>query len=246
MRNALFAVLLAAAASAPAQASPFDDLITNLAQSTLKPFAQDFGGLIGATDFHSARVPKLGGFDVGLVGAVQSQPSTDNVALNAAGVDAFGLPLLRVEAGLPLGFSVFARGIGVQSASIIGGGVRYQLYRSGLVMAIPDVAVSAAYDKLTHDNVSLGHFGASVQASFNIPIVKPFAGVGFDTTKATVETNAGPVNLQGVSATGSGARFTLGASVTPFPFTYLQAAYQNLHGESGFSFGLGVRFGGLI
>lgn len=233
-------------AAVPCRSNPFDDFRAEAGARFAvagTAFAKDFGGLIGAADFHSARLPKLGGFDVGVSAAAQAEPSTDNTILRAAGVKAFGVPVVRAEAGLPFGFSVFARGVGFQGATLVGGGARYQVYKSGLVVAIPDVAVTLGYDVLNHSVLEISHVGGSVQASFNIPVVKPFVGVGYDSTEVKAKQ---PAAIAGAKATGRGERLTLGASLTPFPFTYLFGAYNLLHGESSVSLGLGVRFGGLL
>jgi len=228
--------------AAPAAANPIQDFKNQATQGVLKPFARDFGGLLGASDFHSARVSGLGGFDVGILGSVQFKPSRDNVALKNTGVQAFGVPLLRVEAGLPLRLGVFLRGVSAYGATLIGGGVRYQIYKSGLIMAIPDIAVTVGYDTLRHSILDLNHLGGSIQASFNIPVIKPFAGFGYDSTQIKV---AEPAALAGLKATATGTRLTLGVSMTPFPFSYIFGAYSLMHGESGAQFGVGARFGGL-
>ena len=132
MREFVLALGAVALAAAPLSASPFDDFKNQAAQGDLEPFARDFGGLIGATDFHSARLPGPGGFDVGVLGSIQFQPSGDNGALKKAGRDVFGLPLLRGEAGLPLGFSVFMRGLPIPRSTIVGGGLRYQIHKGKL------------------------------------------------------------------------------------------------------------------
>lgn len=247
MKRVLLALACTALAAVPLRANPFEDFRNNAVQSVLVPFARDLGGLFGASDFHSARVPGLAGFDIGLVTAIQFEPSDGNLALKNAGVQAFGLPLLIAEAGLPFGLGVFLRGLPIQGATIFGGGVRYQIHKSGLMIAIPDISVTVGYDKLTHDVLDLSHLGGSVQASFNLPIVKPFVGLGYDSTEIKVKTTTGAAAiLAGSTAKGKGSRLTVGANLTLIPFTYLFGSYSLLHGESGAQVGLGVRFGGVL
>jgi len=245
MSKILVAVGLLFGLCSSGHADPYADFRANVAESALKPFAKDFGGLIGASDFHSAKVPKLGGFDIGVSATIQSKPTAENIALTNAGVKAFGIPLVRVEVGLPMGFSVFARGISATGASLFGGGARYQVYKSGLLIAVPDVAVTIGYDALSHDVLKLTHLGFSAQASWNIPIIKPFVGLGFDSTTVEVK-QALTTALVGISAKGTGVRITAGASLTLIPFTYLYGAYSMLHGQTAVSLGLGVRFGGIL
>ena len=140
------------------------------------------------------------------------------------------------------------RGVAASGVSLVGGGARYQVYDSGLIIAIPDVAVTVGYDKLSHDVIGLKHFGASVQASFNIPILKPFIGFGFDNTTLELKQATDPVltALLPLEGKKSGTRLTIGANLTLIPFTYLYGAYHRINGQGGASFGLGVRFGGIL
>jgi hypothetical protein len=244
MRKALLTVVALALAAVSVRANPYDDfaIATN---GDIKGFARDMGGLIGVSDFHSADLPSLGGFDIGAGAAVQSKPDSSDGALTKAGVKAFGLPLARVEAGLPFGASVFLRGVGYDGNQLLGGGARYQLYKSGLLIAIPNVAVTAGYDSLSQDVFKLTHMGASVQASWDIPIVHPFIGVGYDSTKVTIKENVVP-SLVGDNDTGTGTRETVGVSLTLIPFTYIYGAYSLMHGVSSGEAGLGIKFGGIL
>jgi hypothetical protein len=77
-------------------------------------------------------------------------------------------------------------------------------------------------------------------ASFDVPVIKPFAGIGYDRTK--IEVIGVSAALNGLSATANGTRFTLGLKVTPFPLTYVFGAYSILHGAAGYQAGFGVKF----
>jgi len=244
IKKALWIMSLTLLAAPPLWAGTIEDIKNQASEALIAPFAKDLGGLVGATDFHSASVPKLGGFDIGLVVSSQSALSDELVAV---GISALAIPMVRAEAGLPFGVSVFVRGTGVQGATLIGGGARYQLYDSGLILAIPDVAVTVGLDKLSHDVLDMSHLGVSVQASFNIPVIKPFIGLGYDRT--TVELKQAtkiPEQLLPLEATASGTRLTVGANLTLIPFTYLYGAYSLLHDETGIEIGLGIRFGGIL
>lgn len=244
----IFLALIVSAAFWPASASanPFDEFKSRVAADLLKPFALDVGGLLGSADFHSARTLSFPGFDVGLVGALQAKPEPDDRILTAAGIDSFGLPLLQVSAGLPVvPLNLSLRGLSVGGATFVGGGLKWGLYKSGLLIAIPDVAVNLNYDTLSHDAFKLNHLSGGVQASFNIPVLKPFVGIGFDNTKIEVKDALTPA-LNGLSATAKGMRAQVGATMSPLPLLYIFGAYNILHGQNGFSLGMGARFGGLI
>ncbi len=221
-------------------ADPFEDFKTNVTTTLLKPFAADLGGLIGGADFNSGRTLSFPGFEVGLATVIQFKPDSDNLVLKNAGVDSFGLPTVQVSAAIPtLGVDVAVRGLSVSGLSIVGGGLKYGVYKSGIAKFIPDVSVSAFYDTIKYDYFKGNHYSFNVSASFDIPVIKPFVGLGYDKTKLEIKNVAG---LNGIKAKAGETRMTVGAKITPFPFTYLYGAYSMLHGNSGAQMGLGIKF----
>ncbi len=224
-----------------AMAGPFSNFKT-VQDGYIKPFAKDFGGLIGGSDFSSGRAVGFPGFDVGFSAVVQTKPSDSNRILRNARVNAFGLPLLQASVGLPIvGADIALRGMSYASLSVIGGGLRYPLLKSGtLTKFIPDVAVSAFYDAINYTYFKGSHMSFDVSASLDIPVIKPFAGIGYDRTK--IEVTGVSAALNGTSATATGTRCTVGLKVTPFPLTYVFGAYSILHGVAGYQAGLGVKF----
>lgn len=223
-----------------AQASPFSDFKTYASQTLLKPFAKDFGGLLGGSDFNSGHAIGFPGFEVGLSAVVQSKPGKANKILRDSDVKAFGFPLLQAAVALPLvGADFSLRGMSYSSLSVIGGGLRYPVMKSGtLTKFIPDVSVSAFYDAINYTYFKGTHMSFDVSASLAIPVVKPFVGIGYDRTK--IETQDMP--LLDASATATGTRYTAGLKITPFPLTYVFGAYSVLHGIPGYQAGLGVKF----
>ena len=225
-----------------AWANHMDNFKNNVTSTLLKPFTEDLGGLIGGQDFNSGRTLSFPGFDIGLGAVVQFKPNSKNLVLKNAGVDSFGLPYVQVSAGIPLtGTDVVLRGISVSGFSIIGGGLRYGVYKSGVAKFIPDVMVSAFYDTIKYDYFKGNHYSFNVSASFDIPIIKPFVGLGYDKTKLEIKNNP-VVALNGVEAKTGESRMTIGAKIIPFPFTYLFGAYSMLHGNAGAQLGLGIKF----
>ncbi len=246
MKKTIIAVALAALASSnTVWASPFDDFrdqVALTASQGMDAFAADVGGLIGGTDFNSGRTVGFPGFEVGMAGVVQTKPNSGNIILKNAGVDAFGIALAQGSVGVPvIGADVALRGIGYSGFSIVGFGARYPVFKSGTVtMFIPDVSVSAFYDSINYDYFSGSHVSLDAAASFNIPIIKPFVGVGYD--KTTIEIKGVSALVNGIEGKASKTRLTLGAKVSPFPFLYLYGAYTLLHSDTAVNFGLGARF----
>ena len=75
--------------NAAAMANPFEDFKNNVGAAYLAPFAKDFGGLLGGTDFNSGRAVGFPGFDVGMTLVMQSKPDSANRILKTANVNAF-------------------------------------------------------------------------------------------------------------------------------------------------------------
>ena len=222
--------------------NPYSDFESRVNAAAIKPFALDLGGLLGASSFHSGRSLGMPGFEAGVVGVVQSKPDRNNLILRNSGIDAFGLPLVRGAVGLPFNIDIAAHGIKLEGASVIGGGLRYGIFQSSLLTQfLPSVGISAFGDRVTHRAFRAEHFGFSVCAGWDIPIITPFIGVGLDSTRVTVKA-ATAAGVVGFSEIAKGYRATLGADVTPFPFMRLRGAYLLLHGVVGGMASLGVQF----
>ncbi len=227
--------------AAGVKAGPFSDFKDNVQAAYLKPFAADLGGLIGGNDFNSGRSIGFPGFEAGLAGVVQAKPAIEDRILRDAGVGAFGAAVLHAGAALPLiGTDVMLRGTGYSGFSIIGGGLRYSVLKSGtLTKFIPDVSVSAFYDVINYDYFKGSHMSLNAAASFDLPVIKPYAGVGIDRTRVEVKNVPG---FNGMSGTIAKPRYTLGLRFSPMPLLYVYGAYNMLHGQAAYSMGAGAKF----
>ncbi|MCX5786226.1 MAG: hypothetical protein NTX59_11115 [Elusimicrobia bacterium] len=245
LKIALFSVLTVGLFAGMAKADPFSDFKKQVqlqGTALLKPFAEDFGGLLGGADFTTGRSLGFPGFDAGVAVTMQSKPNSKDLLLKNAKVNAFGVPLAQISAGLPLiGANIAVRGITVSGLSIMGGGLRYPVFKSGtLTKFIPDVSVSAFYDTIDYKYFKGSHMSFDVSASLNIPIIKPFVGLGLDHTSLEVK---GVPGFNGVTAkTSFKPRYTAGIKFSPMPLLYVYGAYSSLHGNSGYQAGLGARF----
>ena len=234
------ALLLACVPSV--QADPFDHFRDRAADELLKPFARDLGGLLGAAGLHPGRPLGFPGFEAGIMGAAQFRPNSDNRIFRDAGVKSFGLPMVHAGVGLPFKVDLMAHGMSAQGLKVGGAGVRYGLFKSGLLTKfMPSVGVSAFYDKVDHDAFSADHYAFNASASWDLPIVAPFLGAGVDSTKVKVESSPVP-GVTGLSKTATGSRFALGADLTPFPFMRLRGAYQLINKNPGAMAALLVKF----
>ncbi|MBI4352174.1 MAG: hypothetical protein HY550_12125 [Elusimicrobia bacterium] len=242
MKKLIISLCLLPLLAAGVKADPFSKFKANVQDAYLKPFAADLGGLIGANDFNSGRAIGFPGFEAGLAATLQAKPGVENRILRDAGVDTFGAALVHAGAALPLiGADVMLRGTGYSGFSIIGGGLRYGLLKSGtLTKFIPDVSVSAYYDVITYDYFKGTHLSFDAAASFNIPVIKPYVGVGVDRTRLEIKNVSAALN--GAAGTISKPRYTLGVRLSPLPLLYVYGAYNVLHGQTGYSLGAGAKF----
>ncbi|MBI5745348.1 MAG: hypothetical protein HY952_12465 [Elusimicrobia bacterium] len=242
MKKFILSLCLLPLLAAGAKADPFSDFKSLVQDSYLKPFAADLGGVIGANDFNSGRGLGFPGFEAGAAVTLQAKPSAENRILRDADVKTFGAAMLHGGAALPfLGADVMVRGVGYSGFSIIGGGLRKEVLKSGaLTKFIPDVSVSAYYDVITYDYFKGSHMSLNAVASFDIPVIKPFAGVGLDRTKIEIKNVSAALN--GTRASISKPRYTLGVRLAPMPLLYVYGAYNILHGQTGYSAGAGVKF----
>lgn len=245
MKKIMLSLCLLPLLASGAKADPFEDFKAEIQQqgrALLKPFAMDLGGLVGANDFNSGRSLGFPGFEAGLAATVQAKPSPENRLLRDAGVDAFGVAMVHGGVALPvIGADVMARATGYSGFSIIGGGLRKSVLKSGtLTKFIPDVSVAAYYDIITYDYFKGSHLSLDASASFDIPVIKPYVGVGVDRT--TLEIKNVDATLNGVDATISKPRYTVGVRLSPLPLLYVYGAYNILHGQAGYSLGAGAKF----
>ncbi|MBI4376185.1 MAG: hypothetical protein HY549_07005 [Elusimicrobia bacterium] len=242
MRKIAIAVLSLLVCAGHASASLYSEFETRARRELITPFARDLGGLLGAASFYPGRALGFPGFELDAIGVVQAKPDKDNLILLNGGVEAFGLPLLRAGVGLPFNIDVAGHGLAAEGVTILGGGLRYGVFQSGLLTKfLPSVGLSFFADKVEHDDFKATHYAGNVSAVWELPIVKPFAGAGFDTTKLTVKT-AQVAGITGLSETAKGYRLTAGLDVFPLPLVRLRGAYVLLHGIPGGMFSLGIEF----
>lgn len=235
-------LLLVLALVMPAAADPLDDVRARARPELIKPFALDLGGVIGATGFHNGQPLGFPGFELGLVGATQFKPDQDNRIFRDGGVGAFGVPMLHGAVGLPFKIDVVGHGLKIGDGHVVGGGVRYCVFKSGkTTLPIPSVGVSAFGDAVNHPAFTASHYAFNVGASWHTPIVSPFFGAGWDLTEVKVR-DALAASALGGKATARGARLTGGVDVTPLPFLRLRGAAMLLHGIPGMSITIGAKF----
>ncbi len=207
----------------------------------LKPFAKDLGGLIGGGSFHTGKSCGFPGFDIGIHLPLVSKPSEeDEILIKGLGGDkVYGLPWVQGEIGLPLlSFDAILRAsyLGEAGGKLFGGGVKYSLL-SGSIPLTPAISFSFLVNSLTHKKLNVLNYGFNGVASWGLPIVTPYAGIGFDNT--TVKSK---ILSKESEATASGWRFIGGINFKLFPLTYFHLGLGLVNNISSYELGLGISF----
>ena len=240
MKTLLALVLLIGAP--PARAALSGDFESRVRSNLIKPFALDLGGVLGAASIDTGRSWGFPGFEAGVVSGLQFRPDRDNLILRDSRISAFGVPMLQVGVGLPMDISVVAHGLSYAGTSVVGGGLRFGLFKAPVVgSALPTAGVPFFADKVRNAAFSAQHYAANVSAGWALPLVTPFAALGYDLTQVEVGAAVTP-GVAGQSAWARGTRWALGADITPLPLLRLRAAYQMLHGIPGATLGLLFKF----
>lgn len=224
-----------------AKADPFKDFKTKITPDLLKPFAKDIGGLIGGGSFHTGRSLGFPGVDAGFHFAILQKPDPSNTVLKASGIKAVPLPVVQGEVGLPFNFDVILRGITYGDLAMVGGGLRYGLFKLRMIPLAPGIAVSVLGNVLNYNFFSISHQGVNLMADLSVPIVSPYIGIGFDRTRIKIKDAALP-SLVGLEATTTGTRMTVGVNLKPLPLVYIHGAATRFNSNTGYEGGVGVKF----
>jgi len=243
----LAVLLLSLPAAAKDQFGGFKEYVT---RDSLKPFTRDLGGLLGSACFHSGRPLGFNGLDIGVHGGFQFSPESGDDVLRRAGVDAFGVPWLQGEIGLPFRLDGFIRGVSFQGLTIAGGGMRWGLPVGSDKPYAPNMLLSVVGHSMVHKDFSASHAGANLVVSINAPLFVPYLGAGVDRTRVVVRASDLDASLVGQEAVATEPRVTLGFTVrNMLKFIkdlkydlYLQAAGTYTHGRPGIDSGIGLRF----
>lgn len=241
LASALTFVLLASAL--PARASILaGDFQNRVNGSNLEPFARDLGGVMGAAEVDPGRRLGFPHVEAGLVSGFQFRPDKDDTILRDSGVKAFGVPMVQGSVGLPFGFDAVVHGLKYSGASIFGGGARWTAFKVPLSDgSLPMIGVGVFADRINHSAFSATHYAVNGSLGWSLPLIAPFVNAGYDVTSIKVGAAAAAGEV-GATAWGRGSRFGAGVDLTPFPFTRIRAAYQVIHGISGATADLLLKF----
>ncbi len=205
--------------------------------TALKPFARDLGGLLGSGSNQTARSLGFSGFDVGVRTAAQLKPSHNNTALKKNSV--FGFGVVQAEIGMPYRIDGFVRGGSYEGLTVAGGGLRYGLWNISDAKYKINAMLVVMANMATHRYFYALHINSSLVCSMNMPVVSPYLGAGFDSTRLEAQAVASPAAGMGVSVLEP--RFTAGLRVK-LDLGYLSAGATYTHDSLLFNASTGIRF----
>ncbi len=203
--------------------------------------------------FHTAKLHKLGGFDVGVQGVALFTPEEykDLQQGPFEDVNFIGLPYLNGSVGLPFNLEATGRffyfPLGEEptdgGVTIMGAGLKYGILQKPM---LPRLMVMANYTAFfVPEEYSFGTVNTiSLKGvvSYKLAFLTIYGGAGIDRTSLKLDYEIAPgVNLTG-DFKSDNVHGNLGVSINPLPMLYVNADYMMAEDFSGFNIGVGLSF----
>ena len=179
------------------------------AEKYLKHFADDMGSVMTGSNFgiHS----KIGFANLNL-SLKLNLVNVDNEIMRKEGTRQLYVPIFVAAVGLISGFDLIGKYGYFYGSNLYGIGVRYKIYDS-TAYYLPTVTVQGIYSVLNIDSsgnkVDNNNLALGAVASFPLPFVSPYVGIGFDRTKSEAKSS----NKEGLSVDVDKVRYSLGVSI---------------------------------
>ena len=204
----------------------------------LKPFARDIGGLLGSGLNQTARPLGFSGFDIGVRAVVQTKPSRGNTSLNRT--RPFGMGFIQAELGMPYRLDGFVRAGSYEGLTVAGAGLRYGLWNVSDAKNYINAMVVTMGSMAAHKYFYAVHFNAGLVCSVNVPVLSPFVGVGFDSTRLGAQSIA-DTTLNGKEVSVFEPRYVAGLRAR-IKLAYIAGGATYTHDRMLYNASLGVRF----
>lgn len=187
MKRTMLAVALAASCAAAQAASDIDNL-GNLGQAQFRLFSEDLGAALSYKALAPAEPLGITGFDIGIEATATrlEHSALFDEATTGSGMDYLVVPKLHVHKGLPFNIDVggFYSSVPNTNIKLTGLELRYAFLEGGIAM--PAVAVRAAYTKLSGvDQLDFDTRSVELTASKGFVMLTPYAGIGKVWTTST-------------------------------------------------------------
>ena len=210
-----------------------NNLAANLNGSAMDALSEDVGAVVGAGSFHSGETLNFPlGFDIGFHAAGVNVSDDNKILKDDDSLAVAGF--VQAEVGLPLKLNVIGRYGKLYDADVYGGGLRWGIIDSSTI-GMPSIAISALYNKIGHQVIDGSVINANLALSFDVPIIHPYIGVGYDWTKLEVKSLP-------VEGDATGYRVEAGINLSIIPFTYITLGGGLANGQKMGHAGFGVRF----
>jgi len=212
------------------------------------PLAKEINVAMNGGLFHQGKPLGITGFDAGLKIPLKkiNQDFSDKLkTLQIESPQIFGLPWLQLEKGLPAKIDLVARvGIPIQGVTMYGVGLRYGIF-SSIIPGIPDISIMGVYSSLSHEMLIATTKSANIVASFGLPLIKPYIGLGIDSTevKATDKAKQNtPMVSEEVKGESNVTRIELGINLNIIPLLYFNLGYGIVDSDNFYVLSAGLKF----
>lgn len=187
-----------------------DSVSEEQAQKYLNNLASDLGNIMTGGSFSAAAAFGVSGIDVHLK---INYNKISNEIMEAEGINELYVPMLTGGIRLSDQLDILAKYGYLQDTNIYGGGLRLLVFE-GRDFVIPSISVHGMYTILNSDDgenkLDGNNLGLGAVATFNLPIVTPYIGVGWDKTMAKPKSS----NKQGLEGSYEGFGYYAGVSVS--------------------------------
>ena len=180
------------------------------AQKYLNNLSSDLGNIMTGGSFSASAAFGVSGIDVHLK---INYNKISNEIMEAEGINELYVPMLTGGIKLSDQLDVLAKYGYLQDANIYGGGLRLLLFE-GRDFVIPSISVHGMYTLIKADDgenkLDGNNLGLGAVATFNLPIVTPYVGIGWDKTKISPKSS----NKQNLEGSYEGFGYYAGVSVS--------------------------------
>lgn len=219
----------------------FNDVMNSATDSQAKRYlehlSKDMGKVMTFGGYGVSANLGFAGLDVGIK---LNTTNVSNEIMREEGTSQLFVPMVNAALGLVYGFDIMAKYGYFYGSNLYGIGLRYDVYDSS-VLFIPSITVQGMYsilninsssNKVNNSNIALG-----AVATFPIPFVTPYIGVGWDRTNTEAKSSI----HEGMSKSTDKMTYGFGVAVSILMINgSLGITYND--GIPNYSFGLGLGF----
>ena len=186
------------------------DVSEEQAQKYLNNLASDLGNVMTGGSFSASAVLGVSGIDLHLK---VNYNKVSSEIFEAEGIKELYVPMLTGGIRLSNQLDILAKYGYLQDTNLYGGGLRCLVFE-GRDLVIPSISVHGMYTILNADDgenkVDGNNLGLGAVATFNLPIVTPYIGIGWDKTIAKPKSSS----KQGLEGSYEGFGYYAGVSIS--------------------------------